>query len=267
MLTNYHTHTTFCDGDNSAEEMVLSAIEKGFDALGFSGHGYTDFDLSYCIKDTDAYIAEITRLKEKYKRDIQIYLGLEEDAYFPCDRSRFDYIIGSCHYAKLSGKYYAIDSGAEYFKKCLEIFGGDSIKLAENYYGFFVDYILSRKPDIVGHFDLITKFDELGKSVLLSNPAYNALAEAFITRAAASGCIFEVNTGAISRGVRTSPYPAPNLLRALKKAEAPLILSSDTHNRDTLDCSFDEARRMLFDLGFRHIWALYNGGFKKYPIL
>lgn len=32
MLTNYHTHTAFCDGKNSAEEMVLSAIdyENGF---------------------------------------------------------------------------------------------------------------------------------------------------------------------------------------------------------------------------------------------
>ena len=35
---NFHTHTTFCDGSHSAEEMVLSAIEKGFTALGFSGH-------------------------------------------------------------------------------------------------------------------------------------------------------------------------------------------------------------------------------------
>ena len=28
MLSNYHTHTTFCDGKNTAEEVVLSAIEK-----------------------------------------------------------------------------------------------------------------------------------------------------------------------------------------------------------------------------------------------
>ena len=32
MLTNYHTHTTFCDGQSTVEEVVLTAIEKGFDA-------------------------------------------------------------------------------------------------------------------------------------------------------------------------------------------------------------------------------------------
>ena len=267
MLSNFHTHTVFCDGDNTAEEMVLSAIEKGFDALGFSGHGFTDFDLSYCIKDMPGYISEINRLKDKYKDRIEIYLGLEEDAYCLCDRSKYDYIIGSCHYAKVQDQYYAIDSGAEYFSTCLGLFGGDPMKLAENYYGYFCEYILSRKPDIVGHFDLITKFDELGESIFLKNSAYNALAEAFITRAASSGCIFEINTGAISRGVRTSPYPALNLLQALKKENAPIILSSDSHSVSTLDCAFEDTRRMLFDLGFREVCSLSGGSFKKYPIL
>jgi len=267
MLTNYHTHTLFCDGDHSAEDMVLSAIDKGFCALGFSGHGFTDFDLSYCIKDMPGYISEINRLKDKYKDRIEIYLGLEEDAYCLCDRSKYDYIIGSCHYAKLKGEYYAIDSGAEYFRECLEQFGGDVCKLADNYYGYFVDYILSRKPDIVGHFDLITKFDELGESILLNNPDYNALAEKYMAQAARSGCIFEVNTGAISRKVRTTPYPAANLLQVLKKEGSPITLSSDSHNKDTLDCAFDETRRYLFDLGFRKLYALYDGRFQPFDLI
>ena len=46
LIANYHTHTTFCDGQNTAEEVVLSAIDKGFSSIGFSGHGTTPFDLS-----------------------------------------------------------------------------------------------------------------------------------------------------------------------------------------------------------------------------
>ena len=41
---NYHTHTDFCDGQNTPEEMAEAAAKKGFPALGFSGHSYTDFD-------------------------------------------------------------------------------------------------------------------------------------------------------------------------------------------------------------------------------
>ena len=49
---------------------MISAIEKGFSAIGFSGHGYTDYDLRYCMKNTDGYIAEIKNLKEKYKKEV-----------------------------------------------------------------------------------------------------------------------------------------------------------------------------------------------------
>ena len=72
MLANYHTHSTFCDGKSTPEEMVLAAMERGFSALGFSGHGYTPFDLHSCMSDTRGYISEIKRLKEKYKNKIQI---------------------------------------------------------------------------------------------------------------------------------------------------------------------------------------------------
>ena len=41
---NLHTHTCFCDGKNTPEEMVISAIEKGMDVLGFSGHSSSSFD-------------------------------------------------------------------------------------------------------------------------------------------------------------------------------------------------------------------------------
>ncbi len=131
MLSNFHTHTLFCDGDNSAEEMVLSAIDKGFSALGFSGHGYTDFDLSYCMRDISQYIAEINRLKEKYKNKIDIFLGIEEDSKCLQNRSDFDYIIGSSHYTFVNGKTFSLDSSYEGFKECLNEWNGDVLALAE----------------------------------------------------------------------------------------------------------------------------------------
>ena len=79
MPANFHTHTLFCDGKSTPEEVVLAAIEKGFSAIGFSGHGYTPFDTSYCMNDTAGYVAEVKHLKEKYKNAIQVYLGVEED--------------------------------------------------------------------------------------------------------------------------------------------------------------------------------------------
>ena len=261
MTSNLHTHSVFCDGKNTPDEIILAAINKGFSSIGFSSHAYTDFDLRYCMKDTEGYISEINRLKEKYRNDIEVYLGVEEDAYCPVQRSDFDYIIGSSHYYYVDGVNYPIDSSPDHFKRCLEVFNYDVPRMAEDYFANFCNYINRRKPDIVGHFDLITKFDETGDSLFLKNPKYRKIVEGYTERVADSGCLFEVNTGAISRGYRRDPYPAENLLYIMKNHSTRLVLASDSHSIDTLDYGFAEAKNMLRDIGFKEIYHLHGGRF------
>ena len=263
MLSNLHTHSAFCDGVNTPEEIVKSAVERGFSSVGFSGHGYTDFDLRYCMKNTDGYIAEIRRLKQEYKNKIQVYLGIEEDAFCRVNRADFDYIIGSSHYFNIGDKYYPIDSDYDYFKECLKVYGSDIHTLANDYYSRFCDYINKRKPDIIGHFDLITKFDELDKSLFLEDKGYIQISEKYLKQALKADVLFEVNTGAISRGYRTTPYPNENLLHLIKKEGGRVILSSDSHSADTLDFGFSDAKKLLKDIGFEFVYTLYNNEFVK----
>ena len=266
MLANFHTHTTFCDGQSTPEEVVLAAIDLGFSTVGFSGHGYTPFDLRYCMKDTDGYLAEIARLRVKYRDRIRILAGVEEDAFAPVDRSRFDYVIGSAHYLHIDGQYLPIDSGHDYFLDCLKACRGDILTLAEHYYDSFCRYLEVRKPDIIGHFDLITKYDEVGEPLFRDHAAYNSLSRRYAARAAATGCVFEVNTGAISRGYRTAAYPSDEILYLLKQENAHLILSSDSHHADTLTTHFAQTKRRLYDIGFRQVYTLTDGGFVPIPL-
>lgn len=263
MLTNYHTHTTFCDGNNSPEEMVLAAIEKGFSALGFSGHAYAPYGLDFCMHQTEDYIKEIKTLKEKYKDKIEIYLGTEEDMFCKADRVRYEYLIGSAHYVFKDGKYYSLDYNREKTEEAIKAFGGDKLALAEEYYKTFCEYIVERNPDIVGHFDIITKFDEIGEPMFSEDKGYQKIALKYLKEAIKSDCIFEVNTGAISRGTRKTPYPSLELLHTLKKENARIILSSDTHSVKTLDCAFRETRELLLDVGFKEQYALLEGKFQK----
>lgn len=265
-MYSYHIHSTFSDGKNSPEEIVLAAIEKGFIAIGFSDHGYTAYDLRYCMKDQTGYIHEINRLKEKYKDQIQIYIGVEEDAFNPLNRHAFDYIIGSCHYGFHRNKYYPIDSNYDYFKACLEAFDHDHLAFAASYYTNFCEYIRLRKPDIIGHFDLITKFDEIGEPLFLGDPDYHKIAEKYTKEALKYGSIFEINSGAIARGLRTTVYPFENLLHILRINSVPIILSSDSHCVDTLDFGFEDAKKYLKDIGFDKITVLVNNAFKQFKI-
>ena len=266
MLSNFHTHSTFCDGKDTPEEMSEAALAQVFDALGFSSHGYTEFDLRYCMKDEDGYIERVNAVKEAYKGRLEIYLGTEEDAFDHVAREKYDYIIGSSHYLLTNKGILPIDSSKEHFAACLEAFKDNTLVLAESYYSAFCSYIRSRRPDIVGHFDLITKYDELAASRFLADPAYNAIAERYAALAAESGCVFEVNTGAIARSLRTAPYPAANLISVLKKGGARFILSSDCHDKTKLAFAFDDAKAFLREAGIREAVTLSGGEFVSYTL-
>ena len=266
MLVNLHTHTTFCDGKNTPEEIVLAAIGQGFSAVGFSGHGNTPFDLRYCMTDVEGYVREVSRVRQAYGDRIEILLGLEEDGFALADRSRFDYLIGSLHYVLIDGEYLPVDSGPEYTRKCLEKCGGDPCRVAESYYSALCGYLKARKPDIIGHFDLITKYDETDTPFFTGCKGYAEIARRYLEEAVKCGCLFEVNTGAMARGLRATPYPSAELLYMLKERDAGIILSSDSHSAGTLDFGFEEAKVLLREIGFRSQYTWKEHRFVKIPL-
>ena len=89
MLPNYHTHTRFCDGADSPEELILEALRLGCPEIGFSGHSYIEGE-NWCMsaEGTEQYIREICRLKEQYRDRIRIRLGIEQDILSDIDRNR-----------------------------------------------------------------------------------------------------------------------------------------------------------------------------------
>ena len=81
MRVNMHTHSVYCDGKDRPEEMIQTALEKGFTILGFSGHGFSPYDTaSMSAEHTRSYIDEINALKQKYQDRITIFLGIEQDS-------------------------------------------------------------------------------------------------------------------------------------------------------------------------------------------
>lgn len=108
-LFNYHTHTYRCKhASGSDEEYVLAAIKAGYKVLGFSDHApFKDFpsETSHMdIEQFDDYINSISLLKEKYKDQIDIKIGLETEYYsFNHEerlklKERLDYYILGQHF-------------------------------------------------------------------------------------------------------------------------------------------------------------------------
>ena len=271
MLANFHTHTAFCDGKNTPEEIVNYAIARGFDSIGFSSHAITEFNIDCELRDVNGYICEINSLKEKYAGKIDIFLGAEFDYYSVglMPEGCYDYKIGSVHFARMGGdEYLDFDYKPEIIREQVnKFFGGNSIAYAKKYYETLADMPNRVKADFVGHFDLLTKFIEKNPTLIdvEAREYKNAALEALIAVREKME-FFEVNTGAMSRGHRTTPYPAPFILDEMKIRKCKLILTSDCHNMTYLDYHFDEAKEYLKSHGFGSLWYLTKTGFVERPI-
>jgi histidinol-phosphatase (PHP family) len=248
------------------EEMVLAAIENGFAYLGFSEHGYTDYDGACCIKreNIPAYFAEANRLKEAYPGQSDRYVGFENDDYQRSPKQEQDFTIGSVHYLRDgSGDYqniFTIDYTHSQFEGAIEkTAGGDIRLLVANYYSMMADMAESYRPDIIGHLDLIIKLNADGRYFDESSGWYRKIVAQACERIAATGCIVELNTGGIRRGYRTEPYPARWTLELLRDLNVPVTISSDTHSADSLDFWFDQAESLLRDCGFKSVRQLERG--------
>lgn len=263
-LQNLHTHTTYCDGKDTPEEMIAAARRKGFESLGFSGHSYMYYSPghSMSLEGTETYKEEIAALKKKYAGEIEIFCGLEVDMYSEIDLSGYDYLIGSVHYLPIGSEKIGFDrSAAEVSNVIQNCFGKDGMAYAREYYRNLAMLPEYGSFDIVAHFDLITKHSEKELFFDEDSKEYRRLAVEAAEALAGKIPFFEVNTGAIARGYRTTPYPTVYLMKELKRLGFGAIISSDCHDSAYLDCGFQQAAELLKESGFKERFILTKDGF------
>ncbi len=250
-----HVHSTYCDGKNTPEENILSAIEKKFTYIGFSGHGYTDFDERYCMsKEKEAqYFEEIGRLAEKYKNQIKVFRGIEKDGLSTYDAHAYDYTIASVHYIRAGKEICEIDGGRDIQENTIKnFFGGDPYAFAEEYFRT----VANQEGDIVGHLDLVTKYDKGDKIFNPGEERYKKAVLSALEILLDKNMVFEVNTGSMARGYKDRPYPDTWILEELKKRGGKVIITSDCHRAQFLDFAYEETEKMLSEIGFTNFYNI-----------
>ena len=264
---NLHTHTTYVDGKDTPEELVLRAIDLGFTSIGFSEHSYlpySSFPNQLTAEKLVSYRNEIRELKQTYAHAIEIFCGLEYDFYSDVDTTGLDYLIGSVHYLQCGDQIKTFDMGLKEAQDYIaRYFGGDAMAFAKKYYETVARLPEIGNVDIIGHFDLITKNNAQGR--FLDTSAKEYLDFGFEAIHALRGKIpfFEVNTGAISRGYTSTPYPQIEFLKELRCCGFGAVITSDCHNKAFLDCHFEEAKALLAEAGFSSQYILTEKGFQE----
>ena len=256
LLCSVHTHSVLCDGKNTLAEMAAAAFGAGVRYFGASGHSHTDIphDAGNVLPaDLVEYRSQLLALREQYRGRMEVLLGIEQDSCSPQPVPDWvDYWIGSVHnlHDPKTGNYHCVDWDREKLTACRDtMFGGDMLALTEAYYRD-VAAMADRKPTILGHIDLVTKLNAGNVLFDETAPRYRAAALEALHAADPQATLLEINTGAISRGYRDTPYPAQFLLREWRNLGGRIILTADAHTTAHLLSGYELAARWAQAAGF-----------------
>lgn len=283
MLSNYHTHSCFCDGKGKPREYVEFALAHGFRALGFSGHSPLPYSNSFSIKDYQGYCDDIRSLKVEFADRIDIRLGLEidyvhgllEDFKPLIEQGGLDYTIGSVHLIPNPDNIEALrqlcsSASAEQQKQIpyhlwmidgpryetydngLRHIFGDDIRAGVRAYFHQQNAMLERnRPTIVGHPDKIVMHNR-DRYFTEDETWYRDLALETIHLIKSLDLICEINTRGIYKGRHSDYYPGKWLIQEMNHLRIPVIVSTDAHAPEDLIKS-EGAHEYLTSIGYSNI--------------
>lgn len=254
--SNFHTHTTWCDGRNTVEEMVRGALARGYSALGFSSHAVFPADpwtWPLTAAKGPAYVADVRRCAAAHADRIRVLCGVEAD-YIPHaarpDRAVYaalgpDYVIGAVHTVVApDGAWVDVDNTPELLVRGVNAhFGGDFGAFVRAYFAQEREMVATCDFDIVAHPDLVRKFNRvLGYLDERAGWYMDELART-AEAIAAAGRLAEVNTGGIARGWIGDAYPSPAFRDLLRARGVRFLLSADAHSVADLDVPYPRFER------------------------
>lgn len=262
-VANLHTHTTFCDGTDSAETLVHAALDCGMTVLGFSGHSMYPFstDWHIAVQSHDDYCAEICRLQTAFADRLRILLGFEADYLAPVACPRFeryaafspDYLIGSVHYVVApngSGAFTVDSSAHELVRDIRAFFGGDARTAVCAYFAAEREMLTKGDFSIIAHPDLVRKYNASLRLFDETDEWYKRELRATAEAIARAGVIAEINTGGMVRAGMQSPYPSAYFLSLLHERGVPVAINSDAHCARDIAAHLDHAREYAKKVGY-----------------
>ena len=279
-LSNYHSHSLFCDGRSTPEDFVKFALSAGFKAYGFSSHAPLPFETNWNMfaADLPTYLDHTAYLKEKYKDSIELYIALEidyiDETYNPSipyfRDMPLDYRIGSVHYLPVAPgmaeeNMVTIDGSFDEFEKAVKVhFGGDVKQLVRRYYQSSMLMVEAGGIDIVGHMDKVYMNGHRCSGFSMEEKWYTGLVKDYLHLIAEKGLMVEINTKNMTRKQHT--YPHSQFFPLIKELKIPVMVNSDCHFPYLVNDGREAGFKLLKDYGLQSTRELVNGKWTDIPI-
>lgn len=272
MLIDYHTHHARCGhAVGSLEEYVRRGIEIGLSQIGLSDHmpllhvdpaAYYP-EMAMPMEELPRYVEEAFSLKEKYRGQIDVRVGLEGDYIEGWEKQiesivrayPWDYVIGSVHFL---GEWDVSD-----FRQVHQWEGQDVFAVYERYYDAVAKAAATGFYDIMGHLDVIKRFGHRPDAARQAE--MEALERRALEAVRSAGVAMELNASGLSKPV-AEMFPSRRVLAAAIEMGIPLTVGSDAHDPMKLSEHLDKARALLHELGVRELATFEKRTRKMIPL-
>lgn len=262
ITADYHLHSSFSgDSDTPMEDMIQKGISFGLTHMCFTEHQDFEYPVSpRCPEgmfdiNTDAYLYDLLRYRDKYKDQIKILFGIELGLQPQLTRKLavyaksydFDFIIGSSHVCNGMDPYLPAyyegkteeEAYSEYFQSII-----DNIKKFSNF-------------DVYGHLDYVVRYGP-NRDLNYSYAKYQDLFDIMLKLLIEKGKGIEVNTGGVKKGMREL-HPCTDVIRRYRELGGEIItIGSDSHETQHIGDAFPRAAEILTECGFKYYTIFEN---------
>lgn len=257
-MLDYHTHHHRCGhARGNMEDYIQQAIASGLQEVGLSDHapiyhlGAHPHPLprsAMSRTELPHYLAEASRLKQAYAGVISVKVGVESDYVLDYDdhyrhlwsQYPLDYVIGSVHWL---GTWSIFQADLPPGKTTMDV---------------YLEYLhttqraaLSGAYDIIGHLDCIKTRGHLPDRSIIPP------LEETIRTLAETGVTIELNTSGWRKDCAEC-FPRSDVLERCHHWGVPVTLGSDAHDPHLVGAGFDDALRLLREIGYTHIASFTN---------
>lgn len=262
ITADFHMHSSYSgDSQTPMEQMILQAISLGMKQICFTEHQDFDYPPSedipadYFLVNTDAYLYDLLRFKEKYASQIQILFGIElgiqphltRELALYAKSFDFDFVIASSHVCGGRDPYYPSfyegrtqkEAYLEYFVATLE-----NIKKFKNF-------------DVYGHLDYVVRYGP-NKDAGYTFEAYQDILDKILKLLLENEKGLEINTGGLKYGLKET-NPSTAILKRYRQLGGEIItIGSDAHVPEYIGYEFQKAADILKECGFSYYTTFQN---------
>jgi histidinol-phosphatase (PHP family) len=252
---------------NSLEEVVQAYIAQDYRWVGITEHMPPINDSLRYPDEAEAglsatslktrfahYFQEVRALQHKYADQIQLYAAFETETYHGSASyvreliaaSKPDYIVGSVHHVGGIG----IDYSREHFEEA-RVKAGSLEHLYCQYFDLQYAMLHELKPSVVGHLDLIRKFDDDYLNTL-ELPAVWSRVERNLSYIAEQGFILDFNLRGFDK--TTEQYPSLPVLKLALQLGIAVVPGDDSHGVSSVGRNFERGIELLQSLGHACQW-------------